>query len=367
MAKNLVEKLAVELEAIDQVYAKDFANQSRLSRDADLMASLVKRTGSVIEQIDAIPVAAQGPDLVRLRAAAATNLALYEGEHAAILKAQEVGPTFDAFSTEATSANFVFARYGRHFAGHNRATRDPALLGEMVDELKGIDKRMTQVLDERRVPEFEKDREVVRQNLSMYQKEIGLIEAAQRPDDADQHASLLAELANNQFAVYQLHFAGEPRVSRRPALLMRVISSLKKILAEMEGLTSRGFSADYNAKNMQIVRDRLATYETELGEVRKARQGTSMGDIMGELGGAANKLFDEYRKHYADKARTEVDLARLGGICDKLGEIRRQMLDLSMAEDNEMNARNLEIVTEQLMMFEGEHEAVAQVQKKKDS
>ena len=48
----------------------------------------------------------------------------------------------------------------------------------------------------------------------------------------------------------------------------------------------------------------------------------------------------------------------------RYGEIRRQMLDLSMAEDNEVNARNLEIVTEQLMMFEGEYEAVAQVQKK---
>jgi predicted translin family RNA/ssDNA-binding protein len=364
MAKTLVEKLAIELEAIDQIYTTDFANQSRLTRDPDQMASLAKRTQAVIAQVDAIPVAAQGPDLVRLRTAAATNLALYEGEHAAILKAQEVGPAFESFSTEATSANFVFARYGRHFAGHNRATRDTALLGEMVEELKQIDKRMAQILSEKKIPEFEKDREVVRQNLGMYQKEIELIEAAQAPDDADQHASLLADLANNQFALYQLHFAGHPRVSRRPALLMRIVTSLKRILGEMNKLKAGGFSAEYNDKNTAIVKERLATYEAELTEVRKARQGTAMGDIMGELGGAANKLFDEYRTNFADKARTAVDMSLLAGICDRLGEIRRQMLDLSMAEDNEVNARNLEIVTEQLMMFEGEYEAVAQVQKK---
>jgi len=35
------------------------------------------------------------------------------------------------------------------------------------------------------------------------------------------------------------------------------------------------------------------------------------------------------------------------------------MTELSWAEDNEMNARNLDIVTDQLVMFEGEYEAVA--------
>ena len=87
-----------------------------------------------------------------------------------------------------------------------------------------------------------------------------------------------------------------------------------------------------------------------------------MTDIMGELGGAANKLFDEYRSNFADKPRTQADLTRLGNICDKLSEIRRQMVEMSWAEDSEMNTRNLEIVTEQLAMFEGEYEAVARAQ-----
>jgi hypothetical protein len=35
------------------------------------------------------------------------------------------------------------------------------------------------------------------------------------------------------------------------------------------------------------------------------------------------------------------------------------MTELSWAEDNEMNAKNLDIVSEQLAMFESEYEAVA--------
>ena len=87
-----------------------------------------------------------------------------------------------------------------------------------------------------------------------------------------------------------------------------------------------------------------------------------MTEIMGELGGAANKLFDDYRASFADKPRNVADAARLANICDKLGEIRRQMVDMSFAEDSEMNQKNLDIVTEQLVMFEGEYEAVVRAQ-----
>jgi regulator of replication initiation timing len=274
------------------------------------------------------------------------------------VRAQEVGPTFEQFSAEATNANFVFARYGRHFAGKDRATRDFALLGELVEDLKQIEKRMSAVLEEQKTPDFERDRQVVRENLAQYQKEIELIEQAQTAGTPEEQASILATLANNQFAVYQAHFAGEPRVSRRPALLMRVVSTLKKIRERMVALREGGLDVDFNAKNIAIVEDRLRVYETELGEVRKVRQATPMTEIMGELGGAANKLFDDYRGSFADKPRNQADDTKLGNLCDKLGEIRRQMVEMSWAEDNEMNAKNLDIVTEQLVMFEGEYEAV---------
>ena len=263
---------------------------------------------------------------------------------------------------EATSANMVFARYVRHFAGQNRATRDLALLADMAEQLKQIDKRMTQLLAEGKTGELERDRDVVRQNLANYQKEIDLVEAAQKAGTPDEVASTLASLANDQFSAYQNHFAGEPRLSRRPALLMRIVSSLKSVRAQMVAVQEAGFEGDFNSKNIAIVTDRLGVYEAELAEVRKIRQATPMTDIMGELGTAANKLFDEYRKEFSDKPRYAVDLRKLVSICDKLAEVRRQMVEMSWAEDNEMNAKNLDVVTEQLVMFESENEAVVRAQ-----
>ncbi len=355
---TILENLGKELEELDREYAAGFAGQSRLTRDLGVLDKIIARGSSILERIDQIPSAAQGPDLVRLRESALQNLGLYAQERTAIQRAQEVGPIFESFSMEATNANLVFARYGRHFAGKDRSTRDVALLGELVDELKQIEKRMTSLLEESSVQDFERDRKVVKDNLAQYQKEIELIEGAQKSGTPEQRASILATLANSQFALYQTHFAGEPRISRRPALLMRIISSLKKIHERMVGYRDGGLELEFNTKNIAIVEDRLKTYENELAEIRKVRQATAMPDIMGELGGSANKLFDEYRSSFADKPRTQVDLDKLGSICDKLSEIRRQMSEMSWAEDNEMNAKNLEIVTEQVVMFEGEYEAV---------
>src|SRR5262249_33588190 len=149
---------------------------------------------------------------------------------------------------------------------------------------------------------------VVKDNLAQYQAEIDLVDKAQKSGAPEERAATLANLANAQFAIYQTHFAGEPRVSRRPALLMRIISSLKKIHEKMTAFRDGGLDIDFNGRNITVVEDRLKTYENELAEVRKIRQATSMPDIMGELGGAANKLFDEYRTAFADKARTQVDI-----------------------------------------------------------
>jgi hypothetical protein len=366
---TIVENLSKELDTIDKEYAAAFAGQSRLTRDVALLDAIIGKVNSVVQRIDQIPAAAQGADLVRLRDSASQSLGLYAQERKAIIRAQEVGPEFESFSLEATTANLVFARYARHFAGKDRTTRDIALLGELVEELKQIEKRMTQLIEdapENGKGEFERDRQVVRDNLTQYQAEIGLIENAQKSGTPEQRASVLATLANSQFSIYQTHFAGEPRISRRPALLMRIVSALKKIHETMVGYRDAGLDLDFNARNISIVEERLKIYEAELIEVRKVRQATPMNDIMGELGGAANKLFDEYRKTFADKPRTQVDIQRLGDICDKLSEIRRQMSEMSWAQDSDMNTNNLEIVVEQMVMFEGEYEAVVAARNQAD-
>lgn len=361
---KVVESLGSELEEIDQEYAKEFAGQERLTRDLGVLDRLIKRTQSLLERVDRIPSAAQGPELVRVRDAVAQSLEMYEQERKAIARAQEAGPLYQHFALEATNANLVFARYQRHFAGKDRATRDLALLGELVEDLKQIDKRMSKLLEEQNTADFARDRDVVRDSLTAYQKEIELIEKIHNDPSAEQRAMALAGFANAQFRVYETHFAGEPRVSRRPALLMRVVTTLKKIREGMLKVREEGLDVEFNDRNLSIVENRLQAYEEELAEVRKVRQATSMTAIMGELGNAANKLFDEYRANFADKPRNKADADRLANICDKLYEVRRQMMELSLAEENEMNEKNLDVVTQQLLLFESEYDAVLRARAK---
>jgi hypothetical protein len=87
-----------------------------------------------------------------------------------------------------------------------------------------------------------------------------------------------------------------------------------------------------------------------------------MKDILGMLGGAANEIFDEYRKRFGGQDRRQVDLVAFSALCDKLGEIARQMYDIGRTEESEMNDRNLEIVSETLRQYEEEWKAISKAQ-----
>ncbi len=363
MATNLLDNLRRDLDLITSLYEADFSGQSRATRDLAQLKELIRRLKDIHTRAGAIPAAVQGPDLIALRTELEDTIKLYETEHELIVKAKEAGPIFEDFAREATDANFVFALYARHFAGQNRSSRDMGLLAEMIADLKGIQKRMVALLAEKGdVPDLHRDLEVVKASLTQYQTELKEIDKAQKMGTAEEKGGLLATLANEQFAIYQIHFAGQSRVTRRPALLMRVVDALKSVKSRMEALKSAGLKEDFHIKNIGIVAERLGVYEKELVEVRKSRQGTPITTIMGELGTAANGIFEEYRQGYAEKNRGTVDLAKLGQICDRLGEIKRQMRELSLAEQNDMNENNLEIVMSQLSLFETEYEQVAKAQ-----
>jgi hypothetical protein len=362
MASTLLESLAEELDRVASIYESSFAGQSRATRNLDELENLIRRLQGVLSKVDQIPVPAQGPDLVRLRETATQNLRIYETERVAIHNAKKAGPEFEEFARLASSANFVFARYYRHFAGQDRATRDSGLLAEMVEDLKQLRQRMVSLAQRLKNADYTRDADLVASNIDMYQSELGQIQAAQESGTPNDRASILATLANAQFAIYRGHFAGHARTTRRPALLQRVVDNLRRIKEQMTALEGQDLSVDFNTKNISVVDDNLKLYETELGEIRKARQGTKMDEIMGMLGGSANELFDEYRKGFSGKNRTEVSAEQLSLLCDKLGEIARQMLDFSRVENSEVNEQNIDIVVDQLASFEKEYEAIVKAQ-----
>jgi len=363
MANPLFERLTKELDDVSAEYEGRFAGQSRATRSVDELDGLRTRVKKVLDQLDAIPSAAQGAELIRVREVAQGNLSLYDAERRAIAEAKAAGPEFEEFAPLATNANFVFARYHRHFAGKSRATRDLALLEEMVVDLQLISDEMGGVIAKKPSQNFAKDKQLVDESIKSYKTELEEVAKAQRAGTPEEQANLLANLANDQFALYRVHFANRSRVTRRPALLQRMTKSLQRFRTRMEEIKKGGFEQTFHDTNISVVAENLRMYETELGEIRKARQGTPIADLQGALGGAANELFETYGKEFGGKARNTVPLERLTELCDLLGEIARQMSDLGRANANEMNTKNLEVVHNYLATFEREYELIEEAKK----
>jgi len=142
-----------------------------------------------------------------------------------------------------------------------------------------------------------------------------------------------------------------------------VLDQLEIVLGQMRALKQGGLTTGHNDANLDIVERQLATYKSELAEVRAARKGIAFGDLLGMLGGAANNVFDEFRKDFAGQDRKTRDLDKLSAMCDELGDVRRQMLDVGRAEQSASNDSNIDIVSSQLANFEQEYEQIVLAQK----
>jgi hypothetical protein len=354
MATPFLERLQADLASIDAVYQAEFAGQSRATRDVGALEKLIARVDDVVARIDQIPAVAQGRELVEGRKSAVEMRTMYAEELKQIERAKRASPSQEAFGLLAAKANFTFARYARHFAGQSRDSRDISLLAEMIADLEAIEAKMVDIRKKERDSVFDRDIDVVRGNLKMYKGERAEVEKAQAAGTLEQRASLLGGLANGQFAIYAEQFANKSRISRRPALLARVIANLASIEERMRSISAQGFFVEWHAKNIAIVEERRAAYTQELEAIRDARKGTPVGDIMGMLGEAANQLFAEYGKHFAGKNRTEVDENLLSSLCDGLFDIAVQMEELARIEDNATNAQNLDIVRQNHAAYEQE-------------
>lgn len=362
MSQLNTQALAKELAAITEDYEAHFAGQPRATRELARMDALLARIEKVLADLSAVPAAVAGPEVAGLREDADARKATYTTERAAIMDAQKLGAAGAEFSVLASNANLVFARYQRHFAGQNRATRDAALLAEMIEDLRVTESKMRTMQAKKPSDTFQRDIEVVVANTRHYKDELAAIQKTFEDLSQDDKANAYAAQANGQFALYATHFAGKARDTRRPALLQRMIESCKRIHAGMVALTNAGYVSEQNVNNANIVQTNLRMYETELAEIRKLRQSTAISDIMGRLGMAANEEFEAYQTNFAGKNRREVPFELLGQICDRLGEVLRQQSDLARAEDNSGNNRNMDIVRGQLEMYENEWEAVRTAQ-----
>lgn len=359
MASPTLQMIRSEIDQIGAEYDARFAGQSRVTRDLTVLNDVVNRMKRALGDLERIQRTVPASEFGKLRDTVRQSLQIYETERKEIMRVKSLGPDYEDFDALRTQANLVFGKYHRHFAGKSRNTRDLGLLAEMIDDLERIGEAMAEIAPS--VPPghgTKEDMELVENNRKMYITERGEIVEARGMGTAEEQAGTLAECANNQFKLYDVHFAGRARQTRRPDLLQRMIDTLTQVQDRMKTLRAQSPDLTQNVENIGIVEESLATYRTEIDEVRKARQGTKLVDLQGMLGGAANEIFNEYGQHFAGQDRRTRSLDLLSDMCDRLGEIYRQMWDLGRAEPTEMNDRNLGIVTEQLVMFEREYTAI---------
>lgn len=234
----------------------------------------------------------------------------------------------------------------------------------MLDELESIEEGMKEIVRQaKNSSELGRDVDLVHRTIGTYREERAHIVTARKTGTHEERASALAQAANAQFRIYADHFAGKSRATRRPALLARVVEELGQLRAAMLELERVGPSTENNKNNIGIVERQMKTYETELEAIREARKGIPLGNLLGMLGGAANEVFDAFRADYAGQERKTRDLEKLSALCDELGDVRRQMLDVGRAEASASNDSNVDIVSTQLAAFEQEYEHVAEAKK----
>jgi len=343
--------------AIRAEYDAHFAGQPRITREQPRLADMLDRLVLIVRALETLP---DDPPREELLHDARENEAFYRRELDAIAEAQSGGP--DALEAHNLTAwvRLIQQRYRRHFGGRARANRDLGLLAELIAELDRLTEAMEALRDRYDTTDLRDAVDSAARNRALYVAERGEIVAARGAGTAEQQADLLAQIANEQFALYDAHLSGKPRLSRRPALAQRIIDNLAQLQDRMELLETNRPPSDTNARNIGIVRARLEAWRQEREAIAEAKAGASFDELVAALGGAANQVLAEYREHFAGHDRRTRDLPRLGRLCDSLYDLARQMDDLDRTRTHASNIHNLSVVLDNLRLYEREYALIAE-------
>ncbi|MEO1269290.1 MAG: hypothetical protein AAFX99_14395 [Myxococcota bacterium] len=360
MAKMSKREIEQRMNAVHARYTFRFAGHPRATRDLTELDSILSDTKNLVKKTRSL----QRHTSQELRQTLDERLELYQNERRAILELVARGPEVRQASMLGSTANIIHAHYRRHFAGMSRSTRDTALLDDMHTQMLALRDDMENLRQNYDDESLQRDIEVVEGHLELYRTEREAILETQRSGTPQEQADLLAALANAQFEVYRTHFAGRERVTRRPELLERLRTMLNQLLDRMRELKSNGLQSSTHDTNIRVVRERMEVYAEELEAVQIARSRANVTDLVLNLGHAANQEMNTYRENFAGKDRASRDLALLSGICDRLGEIERQMrtIDQEHPGTSSTNNRNLHLVRDHIRVYEAEYDRIAEAQ-----
>ena len=362
MNSTLLQALDDRLEAVHEQYNLHYAGQMRITRSQRMISLLLEETGSIELQLQQIEANGQSSERQTLLDRCEERKTLYKNELEAIVEAvAEVGPLGVEAAILGTRANFIFHRYRRHFAGKARSTRDIGCLLEMIADLEAIRSEMKRLQGSVQLDSLGRDIEVVDDYHGLLTGERSEFQGARDAGTLEERSGILAEVANGQFQLYEVHFAGLSRVSRRPELLERMIGQLQVVLARMEGLEQVGLHDENNRGNIATVTERVEMWRTEIEKIREVREQTTLLSMAETLNDDAEAVLGLYNEHFAGQDRNSRNPDLLSGLCDRMGEAERQMESVGRAQRLSNNEYNLSMVRDAMTMLENEWQEITGV------
>jgi hypothetical protein len=255
---------------IFDVYGRHFAGLDRSTRDARLLDEMVESLQAIRAQMERLvengaESAERDLDVVN------RELAMYRDEANNIRAAYRTGTPSDRVNRLAALANEQFALYNAQFAGKGRTTRRPELLERMIANLEEYRSMMRQVQQSGFASTMNANNiGIVADNLEMYRKELEEIRNVRSSTSPNDLAGMLGGAANEIMAEYRENFAGKERATRDLKHLGNLCDALWEVARQMETLRGEP-ELDFNEKNLQIVHESWATYESEYKRIKEAQ------------------------------------------------------------------------------------------------
>jgi hypothetical protein len=254
-------------------YQRNFAGQSRSTRDAGLLADMIED----LERLDADLTHLEGRSddggiCSQTRQRISENLTLYRSERQKVAEVRRAGSLEDQADLLAGAANIQFGVYGQHYAGKNRLSRSLGRLNGVINELSSIREQMSALSVQGFGNESnEKNIETVTNRLEFYQAEVKKIQAARANSSFSDLVAELGRAANELFEKYRGEYGGQARETRNLDSLIVLTEGLFDLARDMNKL-DRVRDDDNNQHNLAVVLDHLRMYHREYIEIGKAKQ-----------------------------------------------------------------------------------------------
>ncbi|RYF06007.1 MAG: hypothetical protein EOO40_09665, partial [Deltaproteobacteria bacterium] len=257
-------ELHERLLACEEQYTLHFAEQVRLTRDPQMLRSLIAEVQTVAQAAGQRGYAA----VVQLAQRQAQH---YEHELQLVEAAlHEAGPKGQAIARMTRRASLLMHCYTRHFSGQPRPTRDVGLLSEMVQALRGLHQQLA--------PLGQKQADIALSFAQRWEQELQHIEQSRAQGEQRAQAASLAGAANTLLQTYSACCLARRRLAVRPALLGRLAGEMQRLVGAMEALRRDGLSLPHHAESLSALHKQLADWHQEYGQVIQAQRSASLAD-----------------------------------------------------------------------------------------